>query len=263
MEKAQNLRVTLGIAPTPASGETAAVAAQSVPPKDVSNVTKSSPPPSSHDVKSTALRSGTNGSESNFPEQAARTNDAAVAAAVADGEGGDGNHAQPARLRRGGLRGKGEGREEEGGGRRNARRVVLEKASAAGKAEVPEELEGGTATTEERVKRVELGAELWDATYVPSIEPGRRQELIKKWSPPGGQQVCVCVAVVVVVAVAVFKKIYMYARHSVSCLNCCCGELFSGGWGEENVSILRFGLFTGRFCVDFFFFNVCSRGSFL
>lgn len=35
---------------------------------------------------------------------------------------------------------------------------------------------------EERVDRIELGARLWNATYVPPIEPGRRLELVDKWS---------------------------------------------------------------------------------
>lgn len=37
-------------------------------------------------------------------------------------------------------------------------------------------------STEERVGRMELGVRLWNATYVPPIEPRRRLELIDKWS---------------------------------------------------------------------------------
>lgn len=40
----------------------------------------------------------------------------------------------------------------------------------------------GLLSTEERADRMELGARLWNATYVPPIEPGRRLELIEKWS---------------------------------------------------------------------------------
>ncbi|CAM9585971.1 unnamed protein product [Scytosiphon promiscuus] len=34
----------------------------------------------------------------------------------------------------------------------------------------------------ERVRRLERGAELWEGTYVPPIEPDRRRDLIAKWS---------------------------------------------------------------------------------
>lgn len=37
-------------------------------------------------------------------------------------------------------------------------------------------------TLEERIARLEVGKELWGATYVPPIEPTRRQELVDKWS---------------------------------------------------------------------------------
>lgn len=37
-------------------------------------------------------------------------------------------------------------------------------------------------TLEERIVRLEVGNELWGATYVPPIEPTRRQELVDKWS---------------------------------------------------------------------------------
>lgn len=40
-------------------------------------------------------------------------------------------------------------------------------------------------TLEERIARLEVGAELWGATYVPPIEPTRRQELVDKWSSAG------------------------------------------------------------------------------
>ena len=52
---------------------------------------------------------------------------------------------------------------------------------------------------EDRIERVNTGARLWGETYVPPIEPARRQELIDKWtgktwSPPeNARQVCVCV----------------------------------------------------------------------
>ncbi|CAM9608322.1 unnamed protein product, partial [Sphacelaria rigidula] len=54
---------------------------------------------------------------------------------------------------------------------------------------VPQALEGGHATIEDRIARMEYGAELWGSTYVPAIEPGRRLELIEKWTSPGGSKV--------------------------------------------------------------------------
>ena len=38
------------------------------------------------------------------------------------------------------------------------------------------------ASVEERASRLEMGAELWAATYVPPIEPARRQEMVERWS---------------------------------------------------------------------------------
>lgn len=47
-----------------------------------------------------------------------------------------------------------------------------------------DEVGGDTASSmvEERVRRMRIGAELWGATYVPPIEPGRRNDLMEKWS---------------------------------------------------------------------------------
>ena len=38
------------------------------------------------------------------------------------------------------------------------------------------------ASVEQRASRMEVGAKLWAATYVPPIEPERRQKMIDKWS---------------------------------------------------------------------------------
>lgn len=54
---------------------------------------------------------------------------------------------------------------------------------------VPSALEGGNASEEERIRRLEEGVNLWGGTYVPTIEEWRRRELIDKWSPSGVVQV--------------------------------------------------------------------------
>ncbi len=41
---------------------------------------------------------------------------------------------------------------------------------------------GGGGVMAERVRLLEMGVRLWDATYVPPIEPVRRQELINEFS---------------------------------------------------------------------------------
>ncbi|CAM9935415.1 unnamed protein product [Ectocarpus sp. 4 AP-2014] len=41
---------------------------------------------------------------------------------------------------------------------------------------------GGAASVEERVHRMEEGVRLWGGTFVPPVEPTRRLELIDKWS---------------------------------------------------------------------------------
>ncbi|CAM9765718.1 unnamed protein product, partial [Ectocarpus fasciculatus] len=43
-------------------------------------------------------------------------------------------------------------------------------------------IDGGAASVEERVHRMEQGVRLWGATFVPPVEPARRLELIDKWS---------------------------------------------------------------------------------
>ncbi|CAN0123102.1 unnamed protein product, partial [Ectocarpus sp. 13 AM-2016] len=42
--------------------------------------------------------------------------------------------------------------------------------------------EGGAASVEERVYRMEEGVRLWGGTFVPPVEPARRLALIDKWS---------------------------------------------------------------------------------
>ena len=63
-----------------------------------------------------------------------------------------------------------------GGGFAGERRL-----SALGDGKLPTE-----ATLEERLGRFERGVELWGTTYVPPIEPTRRQELVNKWSANRG-----------------------------------------------------------------------------
>lgn len=47
----------------------------------------------------------------------------------------------------------------------------------------PPPVDGGSdGLVEERVHRMEEGARLWGATFVPPVEPARRLELIDKWS---------------------------------------------------------------------------------
>lgn len=51
-----------------------------------------------------------------------------------------------------------------------------------------------TPEIQERIHRASIGIDLWDETYVPPIEPVRRQGLIDKWtgktwSPPENSQV--------------------------------------------------------------------------
>lgn len=46
----------------------------------------------------------------------------------------------------------------------------------------PKKDAGDKFSVEERTKRMEIGAELWGATYVPPIDPDRRKKLIEKWS---------------------------------------------------------------------------------
>lgn len=41
---------------------------------------------------------------------------------------------------------------------------------------------GNEPSMDERVRRMEVGIDLWGATYVPPIDPNRRKYLLEKWS---------------------------------------------------------------------------------
>lgn len=175
-KKARQLRLTYGIAIPPAAEEEAH--AQSTSPNSTTTQL-------SHGGQSTAVLS-----EPSIHERSSKPNDEVVAAGDHTADGGDGgnNRSQEDEKEGGKDNSRASARNaEEKEENRNARRKLG--SSRADKTHVPEELEGGSATAEERIERLELGAELWGATYVPAIEPSRRQALIEKWSPPGDQQV--------------------------------------------------------------------------
>lgn len=68
---------------------------------------------------------------------------------------------------------------------RGGSRVPPPPGAIAGAGPLP--TDGGGASVEERVHRMEEGVRLWGATFVPPVEPTRRLELIDKWSGNAGQ----------------------------------------------------------------------------
>lgn len=94
-----------------------------------------------------------------------RTENGGYADAVVEQEGGKGENISPVSENADGVK-NGEGKE------------VEQEREAEGM------WQSDVVSMDERLHRLEIGEELWGATYVPPIAPERKEELIVKWSAP-------------------------------------------------------------------------------
>lgn len=70
---------------------------------------------------------------------------------------------------------------------KNADEVMNEGNGVGQEKEAEGVWQSDAVSMDERLHRLEIGEELWGATYVPPIAPERKEELIVKWSAPSDE----------------------------------------------------------------------------